>query len=117
MIFPAEDPRVMRVVRKVIRGLCAYYRLMPSVSDGQVCAGLASMLPQPLREAYEDGGNWMEIYREEPDVIEYGYATECPEPVHSIWSAVFLGKVAFWGVVLYPDHSLDLSVLATAERA
>src|SRR5262245_42452295 len=35
-VYPGEDPRVTRIVRKVIRGLCHHHRLVSAVSDGQV---------------------------------------------------------------------------------
>ncbi len=36
MVFPGRDPRVMRVVRKIVRGLCHHHGLLSPVSDDQV---------------------------------------------------------------------------------
>jgi len=33
MVFPGEDERVLRVVRKVIRGLCHYHKILSPVPD------------------------------------------------------------------------------------
>jgi len=36
VIYPARDERILRVVRKVVRGLAYYHRLGPVVSDERV---------------------------------------------------------------------------------
>ena len=36
MIYPAQDERVMRIVRKIVRGFCHHCKLLSPVHDGQV---------------------------------------------------------------------------------
>ncbi len=67
MIFPGEDDRVMRVVRKIIRGLCSYHKVMSPVSDKQVWADILKyVVPQELL-------NQLTSYHREQDIVEYRY--------------------------------------------
>ena len=45
MIYPAQDPRVLRVVRKVVRGLSYHHELWAPVSDGRVWADVMRQTP------------------------------------------------------------------------
>lgn len=36
MLFPERDDRVMMVMRRIIRGLCAYHKLGTAISDDRV---------------------------------------------------------------------------------
>ena len=66
-IFPADDPRFMRVLRKVIRGLSHHHGLLTPVSDEQVWADVqrypvADSLLEEMTRAHA-----------EPDIIEYRF--------------------------------------------
>ena len=47
MIYPAKDERVLRIVRKVVRGLCHHHKLLSPVHDGQVMADIQRFLVPP----------------------------------------------------------------------
>ena len=92
-IYPAEHEGVMRVIRKVIRGLCCYHRVMSPVSDRRVWADvLKYRIPQHLLDQ-------MEYHHCDKDVAEYRYVVLDEPPVHSVWLVTLLDHVTFLGAV------------------
>ncbi|WP_149906563.1 hypothetical protein [Mesorhizobium sp. SARCC-RB16n] len=66
-IFPADDPRILQIVRKIIRGLSRHHELAYPLSDGQVFADvMRQTIPEEILAA-------MEHKEAEPDVLQYGY--------------------------------------------
>lgn len=93
MIFPANDEQVMRVVRKVIRGLCYYHKVMSPVSDQRIWADvLKFVVPQEFID--QMGYN----HREE-DVVEYRWQVLNYEGINSVWLITFFERVTFIGLV------------------
>jgi hypothetical protein len=92
-VYPGGDQRVMRVVRKVIRGLCHYHRIMSPVSDQRVWADVLSyrVPPEYLNE--------MEYHHREKDIAEYRYQILDEPPIHSAWLITFFERRAFIGMV------------------
>ena len=64
-VFPAKDERVMRVVRKVIRGLCYYHRVISPISDQRIWA---DVLKYPVPQEFLDE---MGYAHRENDIVEY----------------------------------------------
>lgn len=99
-IYPAEDPRVLRVIRKVIRGLASYHRLFPYVPDENVWADV-------LR--YEIPSQFMSMmtyHHREPDIAEYWYAVLDSDEIHSAWLLRFFETAIFIGTI---DASVSIS--------
>lgn len=93
MIFPAEDERVMRVVRKIIRGLCYYHKVRSPVSDQRIWANvLKYVVPQGFLDQ-------MSYHHREQDIVEYRYQVLNEEGVNSVWLITFFERVTFIGVV------------------
>lgn len=93
MIFPGRDERVVRVVRKIIRGLCSYHKIMSPVSDKQVWVDILKyMVPQELL-------NQLTSYHREQDIVEYQYQIMNEQGINSAWHITFFQLVTFVGLV------------------
>jgi hypothetical protein len=106
-VYPADDPRFMRVLRKVIRGLSHHHKVLTPVSDEQMWADVQrfAVPPEFLAE--------MTVAHADPDIIEYRWAVlPGDEFVHSCWLLKFFGRTPFIGVVF---HSAE--ALLASERA
>ncbi len=95
-VYPARDPRVMRIVRKVIRGLSHFHKIETAVSDDRVWADIEKY---QISQRLIDG---VRRHHREHDIIEYGF-----EPVKgddgNIWTAwvlTFFERRTFVGLVL-----------------
>jgi len=93
MIFPADVSRVLRVVRKVVRGLCHYHQVLSPVFDHQVWVDtLRYQAPPGYLET-------MEYHHREPDIAEYWYQIFDEDEIHSAWIISFFNRVDFIGRV------------------
>jgi hypothetical protein len=94
MIFPGRDPRVTRIVRKIIRGLSHHLQLLTSVSNEQVWVDVQQfVLPSEFDEAFVEG-------HVERDVFEYRYClTPEEEHLHSAWIVRLFSRTPFFGIV------------------
>ena len=93
IIYPAKDERVMRVVRKIVRGLCHYHKIMSPVSDSRVWTDvLRYAIPKTILTQMEY------IHREE-DIVKYWYLMLNDPLIHSAWLFLFYESVKFIGLV------------------
>ena len=93
IIFPAKDKRVMRVIRKVIRGLCHSQKVLTSVSETRVWV---DVLKYVVPQAFLDE---MSIHHREQDIVEYRYQVLNEEGIHSAWLLTFFERRTFIGIV------------------
>jgi hypothetical protein len=93
-IFPGDDERVMRIVRKVIRGLCHYHGIVSPVSDQRVWADVLRRYAVP--RGFLDQ---MEHQHREKDIAEYRYQVLDDPPIHSGWLITFFERRTFIGMV------------------
>jgi hypothetical protein len=93
MIYPAQDERVLRIVRKTLRGLCHHHGLLSPVHDGQVLADIHrfAILPEFLAE--------MTLGDTEGDVLEYRYGLVDEPDIHSGWLLTYYGRTPFLCIV------------------
>ena len=98
MIYPAQDERVLRVVRKTVRGLCHHHGLLSPVLDGQVLVDIHKFVipPEFLAE--------MTVGYTEPDVLEYRFGLIDEPEIHSGWLLTYYGRTSFLCIVF---RSLD----------
>jgi len=83
----------MRVVRKVIRGLCDYHRIMSPVSDRRVWADVLKYeVPQEFRDR-------MQYDHRDKDIVEYRYQVLDDPVIHSAWLLTFFERCTFIGWV------------------
>lgn len=93
MIYPAKDERVLRVVRKIVRGLCHHHGLLSPVHDSQVMADIQRFEIQP------DLLSEMTPAHAEEDVLSYRYGVVDEPEIHSAWLLTFFGRTPFFGIV------------------
>jgi hypothetical protein len=93
MIYPAKDERVLRIVRKIVRGLCHHHELLSPVNDGQVLADIQrfEVPPQFLAE--------MTHAHAEEDVLQYRFSVVDEPDIHSGWLLTFFGRTPFFCIV------------------
>jgi hypothetical protein len=93
MVYPARDQRVMRVVRKVVRGLCHHHRVLSPVADDQVWAEIQRFEVPPV--FLEE----MTLAHVEEDVLQYRFGV-LPDPaIHSVWLLRFYSRTPFICIV------------------
>ena len=93
MIFPGEDQRVLRIVRKSVRGLSHHHRLLSPVHDSQV---KVQIVPFTLPERFLAQLSYCD---RDPDVVRYWYTTFEDPDVHSAWLVQYFRTVMFLGRV------------------
>ncbi|PAQ08133.1 hypothetical protein [Mesorhizobium temperatum] len=99
-IYPAEDPRIVKSIRKVIRGLSRHYGLHYPVSDGRV---FADVLRQPVPLYLLDD---MQQASAEPDILTYRYQIVTDTPgLLSAWLLTFYERTTFVGLVYADEES------------
>lgn len=83
----------MRIVQKVIRGLCHYHGVMSPVSDERVWADvLKYKVPQWFLDQ-------MEHHHWEQDIAEYRYQVLNEPPIQLAWLIKFYKRRTFIGMV------------------
>ncbi len=97
-IYPADDPRVLRIVSKIIRGLAHYHGVHDVVLDGQV---FADVMRHPIPEEIVAA---MTHNSAEPNILQYGYlALDEPPGLISAWLLRFYQRTSFVGLVFEDD--------------
>jgi hypothetical protein len=95
-VYPGRDPRVMLVVRKIIRGLCHKEGVATAVDDRRVWA---DVMVYSMPEEYRREMKWKELGTE---FFRYGFIVlndpECDD-IHSLWSLTFFERRKFIGAV------------------
>jgi hypothetical protein len=111
MIYPGRDPRVMRVVRKVIRGLSHHHRLRSPLSDAQVWADVQQFLVPPQFDA------GMTQSHVEEDVLQYQFWLLDDDDFHTCWVLRFFNRTAFFGIVYQSELARSRLDAANAHSA
>ena len=93
IVYPGQDSKVMRIVRKIIRGLCHHHGIMSPVSDERVWADVLKYVvpPQFLKS--------MICEHREKDIFEYRYQVLKEAGIHSCWLLTFFERRTFIGMV------------------
>ena len=99
MVYPARDDRVMRVIRKVIRGMCHHHRLLSPVTDTQVWADVQPFEFPPAFLAV------MGTAHAEEDILNYRYCVIEHPDFHSFWLLTFYERTTFFGVVFRSEEA------------
>jgi hypothetical protein len=91
-VYPDRDPRFMRVVRKIVRGLCYHHKMdaLP-ILDEQVWAGvLRHDVPPDCLAA---------MTHADADVLQYFYERSDDPDIHSTWLLNFYERASFISLV------------------
>ena len=93
LIFPARDERILRIVRKVVRGLCHHHGLLSPVADDQVFADIQRF---EIPDEFEDE---MVAAHAEADILTYRYGLVDDAHMHSGWVLRFFERTPFFCIV------------------
>ncbi|CAN7569171.1 hypothetical protein [Mesorhizobium caraganae] len=93
-IYPGKDARILRSVRKIVRGLSFHHGLRWPLDDDQVfCDTLRAPVPTAVL-------NHMTEAHAEPDIMDYRYGTVTDSPgIESGWLLRFYERTVFIGMV------------------
>jgi hypothetical protein len=93
MIYPGQDPRVRRILRKVIRGLRFHHGFTSPISDSQIEADvLRYVVPEEFLER-------MPVHHREREILEYRLMPLNLDDMESAWILTFFERRTFIGVV------------------
>ena len=93
MIYPAEDERVLRIIRKIIRGLSHYHKLETAIDDSRVwCDVLKYQVPDEFMKT-------MQFAHREEDIIKYQFTKLDYQDLSSGWLLTFYENIKFIGIV------------------
>lgn len=89
MIYPAHDSRVMRIIRKIIRGLSHHHRIETALPEIRITAEVMRYkIPEGLEEE-------LHFHHREADIIEYWYNVYEDGPTTSSWLLRFFERRVF----------------------
>lgn len=94
MVYPAEDERVMRVARKVVRGLLHHHRFLTAVPEADVWV---DVLRYHIPPAFEE--EFVTPPASDPQVFGYRYWLSRESDIHSAWTLRFFESCTFLAVV------------------
>jgi hypothetical protein len=93
MIYPARDERVLRVLRKIVRGLSHFHGVESAVSEERVWVDVMKYrIPQEFVAE-------IKFHHREPDVCEYWYEAYDDGEQSSFWLLRFFERKLFIGAV------------------
>lgn len=93
MIYPGKDKRVVRVIQKIVRGLCHYHNVDTSVDERRV---FVDILKHKIPDVFLEN---MPILHREADIFQYRYAILNNLGIHSVWIVTFFERTTFIGIV------------------
>jgi len=99
VIYPGKDPRVLRVIRKIVRGLCHHHGVGTAIPDERVWADVLTF-PIPDKLMSE-----LTLRHAEQDIVEYYFEPSSAPPVHSTWFLRFFERRPFVALVWLTDVS------------
>ena len=89
MIYPARDERVLRVLKKIVRGLSHHHGIETAVAEERVWVDVMKYrIPDEFVAE-------IEFHHREPDVCEYWYETDYEGELSSVWLLKFFGRRMF----------------------
>ena len=92
-VYPGQEERVVRIVKKVIRGLCHYHHVMSPVSEKRVWVDV------PKYQIPGEFLSQMAYEHREQDIAEYRYQVLHEYGIHSAWIITFFQRITFIGIV------------------
>lgn len=108
MVYPGQDERVVRVIKKIIRGLCHYHKLLSPIPESQVWADISKFkIPIEYLEM-------MQEYSYEPEIVSYKYflfdevnedREDGLELLHSFWLITFFQRTTFIASVFNVENT------------
>jgi hypothetical protein len=103
MIYPGRDERVLRVARKIVRGLSHFHKVESALSDERVKAEVVTY------EIPDDVLNSGTLYTHEPGVLWYWHKKFDDEEPMSVWILTFFDRLTFAARVDAPTERAEPS--------
>lgn len=111
IIYPARDQRVLRIVRKVVRGLCHHHGLLSPVTDGQIFADTQRFaIPDQFVGS-------MTSAHAEADILEYKFGLVEEEDLHSGWLLTFYERTRFLCLVFRSEAARRRAAVASLSHS
>lgn len=88
-IYPARDDRVLRVVRKIVRGLSHHHGIETAIAESRITA---DVLRYAIPEGFFEGE---EFQHREADVCRYWFLDDASPEVRSTWLITFFERRTF----------------------
>jgi len=105
-IYPGQDNRVSRVVKKIVRGLSHHHGIQSVVPESCVWVDIMEyQVPDELLAQ-------MIYTHREPDIVEYRYAIVQENGIQSAWLITFFERVTFIGIIWSTEHDFEQSPLS-----
>lgn len=101
MVFPGQDERVIRVIRKIVRGLSYYHRLPTPIRDEQIWA---DVMQYEVPKHFLDE---MEHFHREADIAKYSFQVLNEPNISSAWLITFYERRTFIAIVSPAGVNLD----------
>ncbi|MFO0839790.1 MAG: hypothetical protein U1D55_14865 [Phycisphaerae bacterium] len=92
-VYPGKDNRVLRVVKKVVRGLSHHHRIQSAVPESNVWADVMRFRVPELLLARATHGH------RDPRIVQYWYEALDEPGMRSAWLVFFFERVPFIGIV------------------
>jgi hypothetical protein len=95
MIYPGDDPRVIRIIRKIVRGLSHHHRVEDGIEDARIRADvLRFSIPDDL---WSSGT----FHKTGSDIFRYWYKTfdKDDKELSSLWILTFFDRREFIAIV------------------
>jgi hypothetical protein len=97
-IYPAKDERVVRVMRKIVRGLCHHHELATAVTEKRIWV---DVWRYPIQSEFYEA---MTCDHREPDIVEYCYSTINSHEIETAWLITFFNVVPFIALVSIKEN-------------
>jgi hypothetical protein len=103
IVSPQNDPNVMLIIRRIVRGLCAWHKLGTAIPDHRVWACVA--LPYRVSDIYLNDATHPKFA---PGFFEYWYDPKKDEETntHSSWFLRFYDRVDFVVLISLTDEGI-----------
>jgi hypothetical protein len=101
MVYPGNDPRVIRVMRKIVRGLSYYHNISRPLSENRIFVDVLKY------EVPENIFNAMEFNHRDKDIVEYGFQVLNENDIQSVWIIRFFQTVPFIAIVSSGNETFE----------
>ena len=93
MVYPGNDARVVRIIRKIVRGLSYYHDISWPLPDERIFVDVLKYeVPDYLLNA-------MEFHDRDKDIVEYRFQVLNEKDIQSAWIITFFRTVPFIAIV------------------
>lgn len=98
MIYPGKDQRVIRVIRKIVRGLAFYHNILTPISEKRIWVDVMQYtVPQEYLKM-------MMYQHREKDICEYRFHVLQENDIHSVWIITFFERCTFVALISMSEN-------------